>query len=58
MTALKPCPWCGSKPKRIQFGRWYSVRCEFEGCFVKPVTNWYSTQSRATGVWNRRKDQP
>lgn len=53
---LKPCPFCGSKPKlrvtrSINFDT-YIVNCR--KCEVKPSTAWHTNIKYAVKAWNKR----
>ena len=51
--SLKPCPFCGTKPKRQYNGFWHLVFCTLKSCGVVVSSR---SQSGATRAWNRRSD--
>ncbi|MDO4574244.1 MAG: Lar family restriction alleviation protein [Planctomycetia bacterium] len=56
---LRPCPWCGKKPRivhrtcdnRLQ----YIVDCKNSNCGVIARTTWCETPEQAIEIWNTRK---
>lgn len=69
MIELKPCPFCGGKPRRISarynpYGacgskdaiiNWYSVRCTV--CKAMLPDRTYRSAEHASAAWNRRTDE-
>ncbi len=57
---LKPCPFCGCRPKVNPPG-WgvygYYVMCEAMRCKVNPCTDSFPTREKAIAAWNRRKEE-
>ena len=60
MNELKPCPFCGEKPK-VKTGRWGNheltiIGCESPQCFVMPATSMLMGHSieEAEYAWNSR----
>lgn len=59
MAELKPCPFCGKKP-RIKFFngdpaiRKYDVGCNQTLCPCRPRTRLYANVDDAIEAWNRR----
>ena len=51
---LKPCPFCGEKPKRIIEGEYKRFLCNNFDCWIKPRTDWYADELTAIEAWNRR----
>lgn len=56
LVELKPCPFCGQEPKRVQSGLYY-VMCANPKCLVSTFTVGYVRMSDATKAWNRRVEQ-
>ena len=54
---LKPCPFCGCRPKLCQPG-WgvygHYVMCVAVRCAANPVTKNYGSREKAVAAWNRR----
>lgn len=56
MEKLKPCPWCGKKPKiRGVDGDWIRVGCLRFECEIMPNTTLYRRKKEAITAWNTRK---
>lgn len=57
---LKPCPFCGKKPRVLKGGgrkpteKAFTVACETERCFMESGGNLYTSEYSAIKVWNRR----
>lgn len=57
---LKPCPFCGKKPKteRIEdtdLKDMWIIYCDSKRCVVKPFLGYtYTTLDRALKAWNKR----
>ena len=49
---LKPCPWCGSPVRVIEFLGGYAVCCERYGCDRETI-HFYKTGSEAIEAWQR-----
>ena len=59
MPELKPCPFCGRKPKIKNLGKVKILSCEFSGCVVQPriCYSWRPEKEiEAINIWNRRID--
>ena len=56
MTALKPCPFCGCKPKvgSEPTRTCYFVHCAAHRCMAFAETHRYNTRAEAIAAWNRR----
>ena len=63
MAELKPCPFCGEKPKLRRsleefdngaFDYVCFVRCENTACELNPCTTDYGEAHLAIDAWNRR----
>ena len=58
MADLKPCKYCGEKPKVFSLGvridNEYWIRCENKTCQEKPFTASYDTEHEAIEAWNHR----
>ncbi len=56
LVELKPCPFCGEKPKRLLLadGNRHVVWCRNDKCKVRPVTHAFDRMCDATKAWNRR----
>ena len=64
---LKPCPFCGRKPKvirdrEIHFA-WtgspltaYQAYCPFKTCLVQPMTEWREKKQDCIADWNTRNE--
>lgn len=51
---LKPCPFCGGKPKIYTFANEeYYVKCD--GCYAR--TDLYDSENCAKKAWNRRANE-
>jgi hypothetical protein len=62
MAELKPCPFCGGKPKLVHTKATidtYQVGCfnDLRKCKVRPETIWYRRERYAITAWNRRGDK-
>lgn len=59
MVELKPCPFCGSDPKRLYIydGKEY-IACMNPDCNVSPVTVAYRAKGAAAREWNKRRGEP
>lgn len=58
-SELKPCPFCGRKPKINDLGKVKILSCEFSGCAVHPriCYTWRPEKEKeAIDAWNRRAD--
>lgn len=58
MEKLKPCPWCGCKPK-IGIEPMYDeywVSCRAIKCDVNAQTSIHRTKEAAIKAWNTRKE--
>ena len=61
---LKPCPFCGRKPKvckrliswSSQVLKMYQVACPFKTCRVKPMTEWREKKQDCIADWNTRNE--
>ena len=52
---LKPCPFCGGKPRLIDLGiRGYAVGCDNIKCNLFVETYKYDRRCDAVRVWNHR----
>jgi Lar family restriction alleviation protein len=52
-TKLKPCPFCGGKPRIDNLGRWASV-----GCYSCQIwTAIIHKKAKAIKAWNRRSKE-
>ena len=54
---LKPCPFCGRKPKINDLGQVKFLACYFSGCAVQPriCYTWRpEEEKKAIEAWNRR----
>lgn len=61
MDKLKPCPFCGRKPKITDLGQVKVLSCEFSGCSVHPriCYTWRPEKEKeAIELWNRRTEPP
>lgn len=59
VIGLKPCPFCGNKPRILFFNndvtiRKYNVGCNATLCPVKPTTRLFATVDEAVDAWNIR----
>lgn len=57
MYKLKPCPFCGRKPKIQDLGQIKILSCEFSGCGVHPricYTSKPEKEQDAIKAWNNR----
>lgn len=59
-TELKPCPFCGCRPKLFRpgwgvYGNY--VQCAARRCKVNPCTDSFPTREKAIAAWNRRKGE-
>jgi hypothetical protein len=55
MDKLKPCPFCGSEPRCVEFNGLFIVVCgKGEECEVLPKTRFFKTAQLAIEAWNRR----
>lgn len=53
---LKPCPWCGKKPKIIkipfiEYNPW-RIYCDNNQCTIKPYTGGFETVEQTIHEWN------
>lgn len=59
--ALKPCPFCGEKPRLWDSFEGWKVSCwntdPDTGCGVQPQTEGHKTQEAAIEVWERRSEE-
>jgi len=55
-TELKPCPFCGRKPRVFKgfSNHSYQVACPYKTCSVEPMTSWREKKENAISDWNRR----
>ena len=56
-TELKPCPFCGKKPKIMDWtlvDEW-QIACRYKHCPASPVTMFYADKDKAIAKWNKRK---
>lgn len=54
---IKPCPFCGRKPKITDLGQVKKLSCEYSGCQIHPhiVYTWQEEkEKKAIEAWNRR----
>ena len=51
---LKPCPICGSEPRKWQFNKGAIIECH---CIDHRVSCEAKTLEEAIGAWNRRAEQ-
>ena len=54
MDELLPCPFCGTVPIGV---RWGKVKCQNRACLVRPtIRNWYAQgyEVQAIAEWNKR----
>lgn len=64
MEALKPCPFCGSEPRRVKIETQlttgtdvlFVIECSSRRCGAKTIP-WYPIAA-ADAAWNQRKDLP
>lgn len=70
MTELKPCPFCGQKPKMEESARFprygkdegkrkkgYTVVCQNMYCILHNADNWYErSEKEACEAWNHRAE--
>jgi hypothetical protein len=58
MAEIKPCPFCGKKPKIIKdgWGNQVWVECVNPKCRIHPMTRIYIKEDAAIKAWNRRCD--
>ena len=58
MEKLKPCPFCGGKPKilRNSYTGWYRIVCGC-GCLRKIERSW-GKKKTITKYWNSRPTKP
>jgi hypothetical protein len=68
MERLKPCPFCGSKPKIIKNTKLitigncnpkdkyitFSVACRVKKCFINPEPGYFDFKDEAIMHWNNR----
>lgn len=54
MTELKPCPFCGGKPRFWNWKSEWAVECCNDYCCVLPETEICDTKEAAVEIWNRR----
>lgn len=56
MEELKPCPFCGKKPKlyNFQLSKAYIVSCVNDNCKIRPETVVYQRKPYAIKAWNKR----
>lgn len=62
MKLIKPCPFCGEKPKELyDTSEWwpkdkkeYTVKCANKNCLIFPSTMGYEDRKQAIRAWNRR----
>ena len=52
---LKPCPFCGEKPKIGTTGTFYRVYCFSPSCYIRPNTRFEKNKEDAVEQWNRRR---
>ena len=52
---LKRCPFCGGKPKLIQYGDYWCIECSNVDCFMRPDTILGDKES-VIRQWQRRAD--
>ena len=58
LVELKPCPFCGGKAVRQDFGvHGYVVKCDNVACNLFVETYKYDRQCDATRAWNKRKGE-
>lgn len=50
-ATLKPCPWCGGKPRVLKNHNAYRVE---HMCDVMINTVWYRSSAAAVETWNKR----
>lgn len=62
LQALKPCPFCGHEAACTTRHEgdivFYSVRCTYTGCPVRPHTQWHGNMEKVVDLWNIRYDCP
>lgn len=54
MTALKPCPFCGSDAVAIMGQACYYVRCSNHNC---AITRYANNMDEAVMKWNERANE-
>ena len=51
---LKPCPFCGEKPKVCKYGIEWCIECHSDTCWIVPETGLCESLEEAIQKWNRR----
>lgn len=62
---LKPCPFCGKKPKivknkaftEINNSNFYKIGCISNSCLINPISGWSTDKSKLIKSWNKRADK-
>ena len=60
MKELKPCPFCGRRPRYARgttaLGKTeWQVWCPYRTCFIQPMTEWREDKEQARCDWEVRK---
>jgi hypothetical protein len=55
LKKLKPCPWCGKRPKRVvcRGGPAITIGCENPKCAIEPMAHG-DDMEHAVSMWNDR----
>ena len=56
---LKPCPFCGRKPRVFRTTNGlveYQVACPFRTCLIQPMTEWQEEKKDCIVDWNIRNE--
>lgn len=56
MAELKPCPWCGSEPRVLQYGNSGVISCMNHKCKMAPQTPLKQNVAELVYIWNNRED--
>lgn len=51
---LKPCPFCGCRPRIIRTEKVWRVTCRAIKCVVGAGLHWFGSLDEARAAWNRR----
>ena len=52
---LKPCPWCGHRPKIVAIRQWFSIECHNDDCGMRTVRTYsHLDPARAGADWNEQ----
>ena len=54
-TKLKPCPFCGRKPRYVQYDSRVALECATASCPGGPSTGCYADRDYVARRWNTRK---